>query len=152
MFESFFKERNVGETSWILSEPWDGENQDAGKRFNFRVQKPQALNESSNYTLCRLWVFHETDSKKSRKKLHKAISEAWTKRVLSLYCLQRKETAFQGCGVEVLRSRRFLGGVRVGFSTTLGVRVGFFVRRRLLIPSWINFYIILLNWEFLLKW
>jgi len=63
MFESFFKERNVGETSWILSEPWVGENQDAGKRFSFRVKKPQAFNESSNYSLCRLLVFHESDSK-----------------------------------------------------------------------------------------
>ena len=36
----------------------------------------------------------------------------------------------QGCGVGVgagvVRSRRFLGGVRVGFLTTLGAGVGFF--------------------------
>ena len=31
----------------------------------------------------------------------------------------------QGCGVGVARSRRFLGGVGVGFPTTLGVGVGF---------------------------
>jgi len=36
----------------------------------------------------------------------------------------------------------------VGFLTTLGV--GFFVRLRM--PSWVMFYITLLNWEFLLKW
>jgi len=58
----------------------------------------------------------------------------------------------QGCGVGagVVRSRRFLGGVGIGFLTTLGVGVGFFVRLR--ISNWIIFYIILLNWESLLKW
>jgi len=60
----------------------------------------------------------------------------------------------QGCGagvgVGVVRSRRFLGGVGVRFLTTLGVEVGFFVRLRM--PSWLIFYITLLNREFLLKW
>ena len=55
-----------------------------------------------------------------------------------------------GAGVGVVRSRRFLGGIGVGFVATLGVGVGFFVRLR--IPSWIIFCITLLNWEFLLKW
>jgi len=32
----------------------------------------------------------------------------------------------QGCGVGVVKRRRFLGGVGVGFLTTLGVGVGFF--------------------------
>jgi len=31
----------------------------------------------------------------------------------------------QGCGAGVVRSRMFLGGVEVGFLTTLGVGVGF---------------------------
>jgi len=37
-------------------------------------------------------------------------------------------SAIQGCGVGVgvARSRRFLGGVEVGFLITLGVGVGFF--------------------------
>jgi len=48
-----------------------------------------------------------------------------------------------GCGIGVVRSRRFLGGV--GFLTTLGVGVGFFVRLRLRVSSWIIFYITLLN-------
>ena len=47
------------------------------------------------------------------------------------------------------RSRKeFLDGVGVGFLTTLGV--GFLCPTRM--PSWIIFYIALLNWEFLLKW
>jgi len=37
--------------------------------------------------------------------------------------------AYQGCGVGDARSQRFLGGVGVGFLTTLGV--GFFVPLRL---------------------
>jgi len=39
-----------------------------------------------------------------------------------------KFTKQQGCGVGagVVRSRRFLGGVGVGFLTTLGAAVGFF--------------------------
>jgi len=40
----------------------------------------------------------------------------------------------------------------VGFLTTLGVGVGFFVRLRLRMSNWIIFYITLQNWEFLLKW
>jgi len=45
----------------------------------------------------------------------------------------------QGCGAGfgVVRSRGFLGGVRVGFLTTLGVGVGFFVRLRM--SNWIIF-------------
>jgi len=58
----------------------------------------------------------------------------------------------QRCGVGVVRSRRFLGGVGVGFLTTLGVGVGFFVRLWLRMSNWIISYITLLNWEFLLKW
>ena len=38
----------------------------------------------------------------------------------------------------------------VGILKTLGV--GFFIRLRLRMSSWIIFYITLLNWEFLLKW
>jgi len=54
----------------------------------------------------------------------------------------------QVCGV--VRSPRFLGGVGVGFLTTLGVGVGFFVRLRM--SDWIIFYMTLLNWQFLLQW
>jgi len=36
----------------------------------------------------------------------------------------RLATTKQGCGVGVVRSRRLLGGVGVGFLTTLGVGVG----------------------------
>ena len=32
----------------------------------------------------------------------------------------------QGCRVGVVKSQRFLGGVQVGFLTTLGIRIGFF--------------------------
>jgi len=48
-------------------------------------------------------------------------------------------TINQGCGVGagVVRSRRFLGGVEGGFLTTLGVKVGFFFRFRMI--SWIIF-------------
>jgi len=48
----------------------------------------------------------------------------------------------------------FLGGVGVGFLTTLGVEseLDIFDRLRLRMPSWIIFYITLLNWVFLLKW
>jgi len=53
-------------------------------------------------------------------------------------------------GVELPRSRRFLGGLRGGFLRTLGVGVGFFVRLRK--SNWIISYITLLTWEFLLKW
>ena len=54
-----------------------------------------------------------------------------------------------GCtGLRSVRSRRFLGGV--GFLTTLGVEVGFFVRLRM--SSWMIFYSTLLKREFLLKW
>jgi len=54
-----------------------------------------------------------------------------------------------------LRSRKeseVLGGV--GFLTALRVGVGFFVRFRLrmTMANSIIFYIILLNWKFLLKW
>jgi len=49
-----------------------------------------------------------------------------------------------------VKSPRFLGGVGVGFLTTIGVGVGFFVRLRM--SNWIVFYITLLSWEFLLKW
>jgi len=45
----------------------------------------------------------------------------------------------------------FLGGVGVGFLTTLGIGVGFFLRLRLRMSSWMIFYITLLNWDFLLK-
>jgi len=58
----------------------------------------------------------------------------------------------QGCGVGVVRSRRYLGGVGVGFLTTLGVGIGFFVPLRHRMFKWIIFYITLLKWEFLLKW
>ena len=58
----------------------------------------------------------------------------------------------QGCWVAVVRSRRFLGGVGVGFLVTLGVGLDLFVRLRLRMSNWIIFYITLLNWEFLLKW
>jgi len=51
----------------------------------------------------------------------------------------------QDCGVGDVRSRRFLGGVGVGFLTTLGG--GFFVRLRLRMSNWIIFYITLLNWD-----
>ena len=54
----------------------------------------------------------------------------------------------QGCGVGVARSRRFLGGV--GFITTPGIGVGFFVRLQK--SYWIIFCITLLNGENLLKW
>jgi len=36
-----------------------------------------------------------------------------------------RQNRHQGCGVGVVRSRSFLGGVGVGFLTTLGVGVGF---------------------------
>jgi len=47
--------------------------------------------------------------------------------------------AYQGCGVGVgdARSRRFVGGVGVGFLRTLEVGVGFFVRLRK--SNWIIF-------------
>jgi len=57
-------------------------------------------------------------------------------------------TEKEGFRVGVVRNRRFLGGVGVGFLTTLRV-VGFFVRLRK--SSWIIFHHTLLNWEFLLK-
>jgi len=49
-----------------------------------------------------------------------------------------------------IRTRKYLGGVGFGvrFLTTLAVGGGFFVRLRF--PSWIIFYITLLNWELLL--
>jgi len=54
-------------------------------------------------------------------------------------------TELQGCGV--IRSRRVLGGVGVGFLTTLGVGVRFFCPTWM--SDWIIFCIMLLNWEFL---
>ena len=49
-----------------------------------------------------------------------------------------------------MTSGRFLGGVGVGFLTTLGVGVGFFCPTPDVQLD--NFYITFLNWEFLLKW
>jgi len=53
------------------------------------------------------------------------------------YCI------YEGCGGGVVRSRMFLGGV--GFLTTLGVGVGFFVQFfcPIRVSSWIIFYITL---------
>ena len=52
----------------------------------------------------------------------------------------------------MVRSRRFLGGVGVGFLTTLGVRVGFFCPTPTPDVLLDHYLITLLNWEFLLKW
>jgi len=66
MFEFFHKEGSVRQTSRILWETWLCENYDAWKRFNSRVEKPQAFDESSHCGLCRLWVHDKTNSKKTR--------------------------------------------------------------------------------------
>jgi len=68
----------------------------------------------------------------------------------SLFC-RFQLCSDQGCGAGVVRSRTFLGGVGVGFLTTLGIGVGFFFRLPLRMSDWIIFYITLQNWEFLLK-
>jgi len=57
-----------------------------------------------------------------------------------------------GAGVEVVKSRKFLGWVGVRFLTTLGVRVDFFVWLQLWMSNWIIFDTTLLNSEFLLTW
>jgi len=57
-----------------------------------------------------------------------------------------------GCGVGVVRSRRFLGGVGIGFLATLGVGVRFFCPIPTADVQLDHFTIKFLNWEFLLKW
>jgi len=54
---------------------------------------------------------------------------------IHFHTLCRKQGCGVGAGAGVVRSRRFLSGVGVGFLTTLGVGVGFFVRLRM--SSWI---------------
>jgi len=56
-----------------------------------------------------------------------------------------------GAGVGVVRSRRYLGGVGVGFMTTLEVGVGFFCPNPTPEAQLGHFYITLLNWKFLWK-
>jgi len=67
------------------------------------------------------------------------LSATESRRSGHLYGLSKVGYSNQGCGVGVARNRRFLGGLGVGFLTTLGV--GFFVRLRQ--PNWIIFYITL---------
>ena len=57
-----------------------------------------------------------------------------------------------GAGVGVVRNRIVLGGVGVGFLTTLEVGVGFFCSTTTPVVQLDNFYITLVSWEFLLKW
>jgi len=60
------------------------------------------------------------------------------------------KSCMQGCGIGVVRSRKFLGGVGVGFLTSLGIGVGFFCSTPDVQLD--HFCITLLCWEFLLKW
>jgi len=72
-------------------------------------------------------------------------------------CLLHKNVWSESDLIAVLQScsqsrkeSEVLGGVGVGFLTTLGVRVDLFVKLQM--SNWIIFKITLLNWEYLFKW
>jgi len=71
--------------------------------------------------------------------------------LFSLYKIFVGKSCSHGCGVGVVKSRRILGGVGVGFLTTPVVEVGFFCPTPAPGVQLDHFYITLVRWEFLLK-